>query len=158
MASDADFEIIKTNYNTIHDSVQNAHKIAWSLTSIFISVAFASIALVVKESNSFIIKIIVLCGSIILIWFWNKLLEFLNQLNDIRFERLRQIEEYINSVGSFDGKYQFSYYNHLKEVLDGKEEKDRIRFKTIIKTFSWVYYILVGALIISLSIIELLGR
>lgn len=153
MGIDNEIELIKTNYATLHDSVQSAHRISWTITGIFVPVAFASIALVSKESMHLLLKLTILTGSFLLIWFWKKLLEFLDQLNDIRVEKLKSIEDYINQNLSEEKGYDFSYYNFLKKKLD--KRSNRIRFNDIVGTFFTLYRYFIFAAMVIIIIIEL---
>jgi hypothetical protein len=45
----ADLNLLKLNYEKLHESIWNNHKISWTVTSIFIPVLFAVQGYFVKE-------------------------------------------------------------------------------------------------------------
>jgi len=135
-------------YKVLHGSVQNAHNLAWTITSIFVPIMFGSLTLLVVNSNDlsnfqyFIGSIILLC----LPWFWTRIIKFLDNYNKVRLHLLKEAEAQL-SAGSGDGNdIPFRYYT----VLFDREERNKmvprwISYMHLINTFAIVFVSLVIA-------------
>ena len=92
--SDKDIEILKFNYRNLHESVWNAHNVAWIVTSIFVPILFGALGYLVKEHSvlSTFQVVMAAVATEFLMFIWWLIMRVLEHYNDIRLKRLREIE------------------------------------------------------------------
>jgi hypothetical protein len=56
IVTDQDMELLKFNYEKLHQSIWENHKVTWTVTSIFLTVIFALQGFVVKDYFSGALK------------------------------------------------------------------------------------------------------
>jgi len=126
-------DLLKVNYNNLHESMWNNHRVAWIVTSIFIPVLFAMLGYLVREydviSEAQAVMGFLVVESLLIIWllimriFWH--------YNNVRRAKLKQIEYRFNEmIKGLD----FSQYN-----LDYKQKPKEFKFSPVI-----IYYIFSG--------------
>ncbi|MCP8304990.1 MAG: hypothetical protein H3Z50_05955 [archaeon] len=146
-----DIELLKLNYNALHESIWNNHKIAWTVTSIFIPVVFALQGFLINNYVFTISQIVaVFVTGFFLMSIWLLIMRILAHYNDARLKRLKEIEdlfdkELSNRIRDFfkDGR-GFNLYN-----LEFKEKPKELKFSPM-----RIYYMIFG-LYILLNIILL---
>jgi hypothetical protein len=103
-------DLLKVNYNNLHESMWNNHRVAWIVTSIFIPVLFAMLGYLVKEydviSKAQAVMGFLVVESLLIVWllimsiFWH--------YNNVRRAKLKQIEYRFNEMIK---DISFSQYN-----------------------------------------------
>ena len=126
-------DLLKVNYNNLHESMWNNHRVAWIVTSIFIPVLFAMLGYLVREYDV-ISKAQAMMGFLVtevLLIIWLLVMRIFEHYNDVRRAKLKQIENRFNEmIKGLD----FSQYN-----LDYKQKPKELKFSPMI-----IYYILFG--------------
>jgi hypothetical protein len=134
-------ELLKFNYEKIHQSVWENHKISWTVTAIFLTAIFGFQTFIIKDYFSAEKRIwiqVFIAVSIIeaLVLIWVLIMQCFRSYNLIRFYRLRQIEEILSSNKICDDTYLIRQYNYdlrcypkplKKEIYEQCEEKDKIK-------------------------------
>jgi hypothetical protein len=95
---DKAIDLLKFNYENLHEAVWNNHKVTWIATSIFIPILFAMLGYQCKEYSDFL-EFQVLMGFFIfelLLFIWFSIMRILEHYNKIRFEKLKEIEDRFN--------------------------------------------------------------
>jgi hypothetical protein len=135
-------------YKILHESVQNSHKFAWTMTSIFIPIAFGSMAFLVTHSDDLDIwqHAIGTVGIEGMLLFWVCMIKFLERCNKVRFELLKRIETHISSGAGGAQDIPFEYYT----VLYDPEKREKIvprwiKYKKLIQWFAIAFGVLVAA-------------
>jgi len=91
-------ELLKFNYRNLHESLWESHKVAWTVTGLFIPVVFALQGYLAKEyvlSTKPIVRELV-AGVVIselLLLIWRLMIWVLEHYNEQRLDRLRAIEK-----------------------------------------------------------------
>jgi len=106
-----DIELIKLNYQNLHDSVWNCHKISWTVTSIFIPILFTLLGYFIKEYELLSKFHVILIATVmeLLIFVWWLIMRIFEHYNDLRVKKLRKIEKIFNKQVS-EGVYLFEQY------------------------------------------------
>ncbi|MCX6676951.1 MAG: hypothetical protein NTU95_03280 [Methanothrix sp.] len=134
-------ELLKFNYEKIHQSVWENHKISWTVTAIFLTAIFGFQTFIVKDYFSAEKRIwiqVLIAVSIIegLVLIWVLIMQCFRSYNLIRFYRLRQIEEILSSNKICEDTYLMRQYNYdfrcfpkplKKEIYGQCEGKDKIK-------------------------------
>jgi len=134
--NDDERELLKFNYEKIHESVWENHKISWTVSAIFLTAIFGFQTFIIKDYFSAEEKIwtqvliaVLIIEGLVLIWFL--VMQCFRSYNLTRFYRLRQIEEILSSNMICEGTYlmrQYKYYYKCfpkpskKEVYEKCEE------------------------------------
>lgn len=135
-------------YKVLHGSVQNAHNLAWTITSIFIPIMFGSLTLLVVNSNDLDVFQYFI-GSVVLLflpWFWTQIIKFLDNYNKVRLQLLKNAEAHLSSESGEKPDLPFRYYT----VLFDREKRSTIvpqwiSYMHLINTFAIVFVSLVIA-------------
>lgn len=114
-------ELLRFNYENLNNAVWEVHKIAWTMTGIFIPIVSGGIGFYVKiitdlGDNISRHKDLFLLGGFLLItviWFWYFMLCIFDRYNRVRFKQLRTIEEAFNVCYS-DIALKKHYLENLK--------------------------------------------
>ena len=128
-------DLLKFNYQNLHEGVWNNHKVAWTVTSIFVPVLFAMLGYLAREY--FVLSRLQtaigfsVTESLLIIWLL--IMRTFEHYNRIRFGRLKEIENRFNKMIE---DIDFSQYN-----LDYAEKSRRLRFSPmrIYYTFFSIY-------------------
>ena len=115
----SELNLLKEEYDRIHNIFWECHKIYWQMTSIFLPITLGAGTLVIKDLNADE-PIILIFTSVILITlltFWILATKYLRSWNYTRLIRLKYIEgllqlHYSNSYKLYGLNYK---YNHRKE-------------------------------------------
>ena len=114
---DKAIDLLKFNYENLHEAVWNNHKASWVVTSIFIPILSTMLGYQVYYVFS---KFQVLIGffileSLLIIWF--STMRVFKHYNAIRFERLKEIEDIFNKEIKNIGfsQYKLHYREKRKE-------------------------------------------
>lgn len=107
-----DMELLKLNYKNLHESVWNSHNVSWIGTSIFIPILFTVLGYLIKEYNALSISQawMVFALTELLVVSWWLVMRILKHYNDIRIDKLKEIENIINKQMGSD-TYVFKQYN-----------------------------------------------
>jgi hypothetical protein len=95
---DVMLELLRVNYNNLHESMWNNHRVSWIVTSIFIPVLFAMLGYLVREYDA-ITRIQALMGFFVvesLLIIWLLIMRIFEHYNDVRRKRLKEIENIFN--------------------------------------------------------------
>lgn len=129
-------KLLQFNYEKIHESVWENHKISWTVTAIFLTAIFGFQTFIVKDYFSAEKRIwtqvfiaVFIIEGLVLIWFL--IMYCFRSYNLIRFYRLRQIEEILSSNKISEDKDLMRQYNYEfrcfprphKEEIFGKCEE-----------------------------------
>lgn len=123
-AEEKDVNLLKLNYEKLHESIWNNHKLSWTVTSIFIPVLFAVQGYFIKEyyAPQDIRVIFGVIGMEFLLIVWLLVMRIFRHYNVARRERLKEIEKIFDDLISkkikdhFTDKKGFNLYNlPLKE-------------------------------------------
>ncbi|MCP8310714.1 MAG: hypothetical protein L6M37_01765 [Candidatus Methylarchaceae archaeon HK02M1] len=130
-----DMELLKFNYTNLNESIWNNHKIAWTVTSIFIPVIFGLQGYLFIQyyifSKSQVLGIFI--TGIFLMSIWLLTMRIFEHYNDVRRERLKKIEDIFNRELSNEIRDFFK-----DEKGDGKGFKHyHLPFKDIPKQFKF---------------------
>lgn len=110
-------DLLKENYQNLHQAFWECHKIYWQMTSIFLPLVLAIMGLVLKDMfippthNGKISLIIFFVCTLLLLTFWFLTTEYLDSWNETRRKRLKEIEKHINHL-KFDNQ-RVEDFNHL---------------------------------------------
>ena len=136
-----EYKIQFEQYKILHESVQNSHKLSWTITSIFFPIAIGSMAFLVKHSRDLDIWQYTI-GTVsieVMLLFWVRTIKFLENSNKVRFHLLKKIEKQIS----------FEYYGVLHDHQKrGQIVPHWIRYKNLIRGFAVVLGLLVAASLI----------
>ncbi|MCK5612248.1 hypothetical protein KAR91_60815 [Candidatus Pacearchaeota archaeon] len=91
-------DLLKVNYNNLHESMWNNHRVSWIVTSIFIPVLFAMLGYLVREYDA-ITRTQALMGFFVvesLLVTWLLIMLSFKHYNDVRRKKLREIENLFN--------------------------------------------------------------
>ncbi len=108
-------DLLRFNYENLHKSVWEAHKVSWTMTGIFIPIIFTVLGYFIKAFDKFSLPQTMI-GSFVLmvvIWFWFSMIAILYRFNLSRFEQLEKIESSFNDYFSTfipKGKAEFKQY------------------------------------------------
>jgi len=133
-----EMDLLKFNYEKLHESIWNNHKVSWTVTSIFIPVLFAVQGYFVKEypnlDNPQVI-ILVVIGMEFLLLVWLLIMRIFEFYNDARRDRVKEIEERFNK--ELRNGTAFKLYSGL----DYKEKWKDFYFSpmTIYLIFFWAH-------------------
>jgi general stress protein CsbA len=99
---DREVELLKFNYRNLHESIWEAHKVAWTVTGMFIPFTLALQGYIGKRyiDNDNPPAILFVAGAIVaelLIVIWRLIMRTLEHYNGVRIGRLREIEESLNN-------------------------------------------------------------
>jgi hypothetical protein len=103
-------DLLKVNYNNLHESMWNNHRVAWIVTSIFIPVLFAMLGYLVREYDV-ILKAQAVMGFLVvesLLVIWLLIMRIFWHYNNVRRAKLKQIEYRFNEMIK---DISFSQYN-----------------------------------------------
>jgi len=95
-------DLLKQNYDNLHKSVWEAHKVAWTMTSIFVPVLVAAVGIFLKDSsglkdNQVLFGVYI---AIVVVWFWYGMLCLLRGYNEKKTNQLKSIEKVLNAYYS----------------------------------------------------------
>jgi len=134
---DDNLDLLKFNYEKLHESVWNNHKISWTVTSIFIPVLFAVQGYFVKEYYTLQDFQIVLgvVGMEFLLFIWLMIMRIFRHYNDARRDQLKEIEKI------FADNLSLGIGFKLYDELDYKENWKKLYFSpmTIYHIFFWAH-------------------
>jgi hypothetical protein len=149
-------QLLKVNHQNLHDSFWEAHKIAWTVTNIFIPVLFAGTGFVFRDAlqrEDYTIFEAILAGLLgeLLLAIWWLLMQMIEHYNDVRRKRLKAIEIYFskqysgNSIPPLQQYHGMGYRPELNELR-------KLKFP-----FSWICNISLTAYIsiVSLFVISI---
>ena len=91
-------ELLKVNYNNLHESIWNNFRFSWIVTSIFIPVLFAMLGFLVKEYDD-VSKMQALMGFFVvesLLIIWLLIMRIFEHYNRVIFNKLKVIENRFN--------------------------------------------------------------
>ena len=93
-------DLLKFNYQNLHEGIWNNHKIAWTVTSIFMPVLFAMLGYLARE-YSVLSRLQTTIGfgvteSLLIIWLL--IMRTFEHYNRIRLRRLKEIENRFNKM------------------------------------------------------------
>jgi|GEM_PF-1605704 len=166
---DKNLELLKFSYSKLHESLWESHKVAWTITSIFIPVIFALQGYLAKEyvfsTKQPIWEILPAKPSILapvfgvfmielLLLFWRAMLWMLEHYNRHRVRKLRHIEdafaeEFRQEGGSVDQSQlvrQFGGFSYKRKIF----RKTKISWNSI--------YNLIVVLITIINIVFITSR
>lgn len=105
-------ELLVENYRILHESVQNSHQYAWTLTNIFVPLTFASLAFLFKSAEEIdkYLFLVISFGIVATLLFWVFAIRFLENCNKLRFHKLKHIEKALSSLHSENEDTTFIYY------------------------------------------------
>lgn len=94
----SDNEVLKFNYEILHNSIQSNHGYSWSVSGIFIPLLFTLQGLIIQSSYPDNPTKIVLYALIIefMVFIWWTIMFMFRRYNNVRIERLRKIEQLFN--------------------------------------------------------------
>ncbi len=117
---DEDIELLRVNYQNLHTSVWDAHKVAWIAISIFLPILFGIQGYFIKEYDKFSIFQVVMGAVVILslVFIWWLMMRILEQYNKARIKRLRKIENVIDkTMSNYKNVHRFQQYKGLDYTL-----------------------------------------
>ena len=91
---DQGLELLKLNYQNLHSAVWEGHKVAWTITGIFLPALFALQGYLIKQYHT-VSPLQVTMGAFItelLVYVWWRFMRMLRHYNWIRRNKLRKIE------------------------------------------------------------------
>jgi hypothetical protein len=153
--SNEEKELLKFNYEKLHNSIWENHKISWTVTAIFLTAIFGFQTFIIKDYFSATVKypsqvymaVLIIEG---LVFIWLIIMQCFRSYNSIRFYRLRQIEDILSCSMICEGTYSLRQYKYdyrcspkplLKEIIehcdeskvDEKTQKNKFDFFDIYK-------------------------
>lgn len=142
-----DWKMQIERYKILHESVQNAHGYSWTMTGIYIPIAFGFTALLIQHSRDLDVWQYAMgtVGIECLLLFWFLTIKFLENCNKVRFSLLKKIEAHVSpQVGDTEG-VPFEYYG----VLYNREKRRAIvsfwiSYKCLICWFARLFGLLVA--------------
>jgi len=110
------FELLKTHYQNLHTSYWEAHKMAWTVTGIFIPAVFILQRYLIaecKEAGQIIMAVIIVEWLAI---FWRLMMRCFEHYNKVRRDMLKEIENTFNDEWGKDfvNQYLNKEYGKLK--------------------------------------------
>lgn len=112
--NDKTLELLRFNYENLHEAVWGDHKTYWTMTNIFIPIIFGSLAYMLKELDTLCKPTVVIGCTVIagVAWFWYLVTRILAKYNYARFQQLRKIEKVFDDCYSKEikDKVQFIQY------------------------------------------------
>jgi hypothetical protein len=113
-----EIDLLKFNYENLHEAVWNNHKAAWIVTSIFVPILFIMLGHQGSGYYDFS-EFQVLIGFFILellLIIWFSIMRILDHYNKIRFEKLKEIEDRFREITNIDfSQYKLSYREKPRE-------------------------------------------
>lgn len=115
-------DLLRLNYENLHTSVSDAHRLAWTATSIFMPIVFTLQGLLVREHGHLTIYGVV-AGVVVveaLALMWLMMMKLLRQYNHQRIEKLAKIEETLDpdeGAGSDPKFRQYKGFDYSMEVM-----------------------------------------
>lgn len=147
--NDKQLEILMSNYNNLHQSFWDAHKVALQVTQIFMTVISAGIVILLdtkKGEDKFTLLIVTISMELIVIVWW-LFMRMLKGYNDSRRIRLKDIEQDINDSikketgSSSKKKWLIQYSSKEQGGLEYKKPWYNLQFSsTIIYHFIFAAY------------------
>lgn len=115
--TDEERQLLKFNYEKIHESVWENHKISWTVTAIFLTAIFGFQTFIIKDYFSAEERIwiqVFIAATIIegLVLIWILIMHCFRSYNLIRFYRLKQIEEILSSNKICKDTHLMRQYNY----------------------------------------------
>ena len=162
---DHDMDLLKFNYEKLHESIWENHKISWIVTSIFIPIIFAMQGYFVKDyfcalntltSETSTLQVFMgafIIQSMAVVWWL--IMKIFARYNEVRINRLRQIEEFFFSKKVNMEIYPVKQYvcSYTLYMFDGKKRSSE-KHRGIKITFSRVYdLVLIETLIVNIALI-----
>lgn len=160
-----DIDLLIFNYENLHQSIWENHKISWIVTSIFIPLIFAMQGYFVKDyfsalntltSEASTIQVFMgafIIQSLALVWWM--IMKIFARYNEVRINRLREIEEYF-----FTKKINMEIYPVKQYVcsytlyVPGRKKRPGEKHRRIRITFSRVYdLVLAETLVVNMALI-----
>ncbi len=89
-------ELLKKNYDNLHNAVWEAHKASWHVTGIFVPIVSGGFGWFLKEygDNGLCLQKFLLSFLLIaVVWFWYLMIKNFDGYNRTRFDQLKLIEE-----------------------------------------------------------------
>lgn len=108
-------ELLKKNYDNLHNAAWEAHKISWHFTGIFVPIISGGFVLLLQQYGDqplCLEKFLLSSLLIAVIWFWYLMIRNFDGYNRTRFHQLKLLEEAFekfHSAGVPD-KFQFRQY------------------------------------------------
>ena len=126
-----EIELLIFNYERLHNSVWENHKISWTVTAIFLTAIFGFQTFIIKDYFSSPMKYpsqVIMAVSIIegLVFIWFLIMYCFRSYNLIRIYRLRQIEGILSSNMICEGTYLLRQYKY-KYRCSPKPLEEKIR-------------------------------
>jgi hypothetical protein len=128
-------DLLKQNYDNLHKSVWEAHRVSWVMTGIFIPILFAVIGFFIRDFGSLAGRHIFIGAlvSIVVVWFWYGMLYILDRYNKTRIDQLKKIEKTLGTYYSkqplkdFDqGGVRFKQYTLKYSVREKDKEWEHL--------------------------------
>ena len=124
--------LLEKNYQNLHTSLWEAHKITWTVTNIFIPVLFAGTGFVFRDAfekpyTVFQSILVGLLGELLILVWW-LLMQMFENYNDTRRERLKNIETFFARQFKKNEFYPIQQYK-----LDYTRKVQEFKF-----SFSWI--------------------
>lgn len=137
-----DIELLKFNYRNLHESVWDAHRTAWTVTSIFIPVLFTIQGYLIKEFDKLLTfqVIVVTVIAEIFMFIWWLIMRMLRHYNDVRIERLREIEQIIDN--QLNNNRLFRQYSlNYKQIPKKLKISPKNIYRIILLVYTIFWYI-----------------
>jgi len=123
LCQDDNLDLLKFNYEKLHESIRDNHKTAWTVTSIYIPVIFAVEALFVEKyvelGKEFLQVMVGVIGMEFLLLILIFIMRIFDYYNDVRRERLKEIEYIFDkklSQGIGFKQYSLDYSEKWKKL------------------------------------------
>lgn len=139
LLEDRDRDILRFNYEKLHESIWENHKVSWIVTSIFIPIIFAMQGYFIKDYFSALntlppqtLMFQVLMGAFViqsLAVVWWLIMKIFAKFNKVRFKRLKEIEGifFKNKIDTDTypvKQYEDSYTLYMFDGKDHSEENN----------------------------------
>jgi hypothetical protein len=160
-----DWDLLKFNYEKLHGSIWENHRISWIVTSIFIPIIFAMQGYFIKDYFSTLntaapetATVQVFMGAFViqsLTVVWWLVMRIFARYNEVRINRLRKIENIFFTKKMGDDEYPVKQYkySYTLYLFDGKKRPDE-KHPGFKMTFNRVYnLVLVETVVVNIVLI-----
>lgn len=112
-----DIELLKFNYEKLHQSIWDSHKTSWTVSSIFLTATFALQGFVVKDyfsgkgEHPFQVVLAAIIIEVLSLTWWSIMFCF-RAYNKFRLYRLKEIENILFNNKIDDSTYLLRQYNY----------------------------------------------
>lgn len=139
LLKDRDRDLLRFNYEKLHESIWENHKVSWIVTSIFVPIIFAMQGYFIKDYFSApntlppqTSTVQLLMGAFVitsLTFVWWLIMKIFARYNQVRIKRLREIEDIFFydkiDTGTYPVKqYKYSYTLYMFDGKDHSEENN----------------------------------